>query len=65
VQWHPPIWMDPVADTHGGLVGPITVRLRDVVRDDDLLSATVDYSLGEQTCSQPFANCPKRMFVPR
>jgi SAM-dependent methyltransferase len=53
VEWHPPTWIDTATDTDGGL-GPVTVQLRGVTRNGDLLSATVRYSFGDQTWSQPF-----------
>lgn len=58
VQWHPPSWFEAVADGQGGAVGAVHASLRDVRRDGDLLSATVDYRAGDRTWSHPFtARC--------
>ena len=54
VQWHPPAWFDTAADGQGGAVGSVEVSLRDVGRDGDLLSATVDYRVGDRSWSHPF-----------
>lgn len=54
VEWHPPAWFDQVADGSGGQLGDVRIALEDVRRDGDRLSATVAYSLGDQTWKQPF-----------
>ncbi|MCE6998071.1 class I SAM-dependent methyltransferase [Saccharothrix sp. S26] len=54
VQWHPPSWFDTAADGQGGAIGPVRTSLRDVRRDGDLLSATVDYRTADRTWSHPF-----------
>ncbi|TQM82882.1 methyltransferase family protein [Saccharothrix saharensis] len=54
VQWHPPSWFDTAADGQGGTIGPVHSSLRDVRRDGDLLSATVDYRADDRTWSHPF-----------
>ncbi|MEW2501804.1 MULTISPECIES: class I SAM-dependent methyltransferase [unclassified Amycolatopsis] len=54
VEWHPPEWFDHVADGPGGLLGEIGVSLHDVVREGDLLSATVRYRAAERVWHQEF-----------
>ncbi|WP_410662701.1 class I SAM-dependent methyltransferase [Amycolatopsis sp. lyj-84] len=54
VEWHPPEWFDSVRDGRGGRLGEVDVRLDEVVRDGDLLSAVVRYSAGEHWWNQPF-----------
>jgi SAM-dependent methyltransferase len=44
VEWHPPSWFDTVSDGQRGRLGDVEILLLDVVRDGDLLSATVRYS---------------------
>jgi len=54
VEWHPPEWFDTVASGQGGLIGEVAVELADVVRDGDLLSATVRYSARGRRWRQEF-----------
>jgi SAM-dependent methyltransferase len=54
VEWHPPAWFDRVADGDGGLVGQVLVRIEYPVREGDLLSATVRYSVADKSWSQSF-----------
>ncbi|MEV6643407.1 class I SAM-dependent methyltransferase [Amycolatopsis sp. NPDC051371] len=54
VEWHPPEWFDAVASGQGGRLGEVAVELADVVREGDLLSATVRYSAGERRWEQEF-----------
>ncbi|WP_410634767.1 class I SAM-dependent methyltransferase [Amycolatopsis sp. cmx-4-83] len=57
VEWHPPGWFDTVASGQGGVIGEVTVELADVVRDGDVLSATVRYSARGQRWEQEFTCC--------
>ena len=52
-QWHPPDWFDRVDSTPGQL-GPITITVRDIARDGDLLSATVHYDEVYRHWEHPF-----------
>ncbi|MEU4669463.1 class I SAM-dependent methyltransferase [Amycolatopsis sp. NPDC023774] len=54
VEWHPPEWFDHVADGPGGLLGEIAVSLHEVVREGELLSATVRYRAAERGWRQEF-----------
>jgi len=54
VEWHPPEWFGSVRDGQGGRLGEVDVRLGQVVRDGDLLSAVVRYSAGARWWSQAF-----------
>ncbi|SFW55198.1 class I SAM-dependent methyltransferase [Amycolatopsis australiensis] len=54
VEWHPPEWFDGVASGQGGRIGEVAVELAGVVRDGDLLSATVRYSAGGRRWDQEF-----------
>ncbi|MBE1580643.1 class I SAM-dependent methyltransferase [Amycolatopsis roodepoortensis] len=54
VEWHPPEWFESVRDGQGGTLGRVGVRLDQVVRDGDLLSAVVRYSASGRSWSQPF-----------
>ncbi len=54
VEWHPPEWFDGVAIGQGGQLGEVAVELDDVVRDSDLLAATVRYRARGQTWRQEF-----------
>lgn len=54
VQWHPPAWFDGLADGQGGRIGPVDVRVADVRRDGDLLTATARYSAGQRRWSHTF-----------
>ncbi|MFI7116493.1 class I SAM-dependent methyltransferase [Amycolatopsis sp. NPDC049868] len=54
VEWHPPEWFDSVRDGQGGRLGEVDVRLGQVVREGDLLSAVVRYSAGTRSWSQAF-----------
>jgi SAM-dependent methyltransferase len=54
VEWHPPEWFDTVASGQGGRLGEVSVELADVVREGDLLSATVRYSAGGRRWNQEF-----------
>ncbi|RSN10126.1 class I SAM-dependent methyltransferase [Streptomyces sp. WAC 05977] len=54
VEWHPPEWFESVRDGQGGTLGRVGVRLDQVVRDGDLLSAVVRYSAAGRSWSQPF-----------
>jgi SAM-dependent methyltransferase len=54
IQWHPPAWFDRVDSTPGRL-GPVTITVRDIARDGDLLAATVHYDTdGDQHWEHPF-----------
>lgn len=53
VQWHPPGWFDAVDSTPGRL-GPVTITVQDIVRDGDLLSATVHYDEVYRHWEHPF-----------
>ena len=52
-QWHPPAWFDRVDSTPGRL-GPVTIAVRDIVRNGDLLSATVHYDTAAHHWEHPF-----------
>lgn len=54
VEWHPPAWFESVREGQGGTLGRVGVRLDQVVRDGDLLSAVVRYSAEGRSWSQPF-----------
>jgi SAM-dependent methyltransferase len=54
VEWHPPEWFDTVASGQGGRLGEVSVELADVVREGNLLSATVRYSAGGRRWNQEF-----------
>ncbi|MGW4521150.1 class I SAM-dependent methyltransferase [Amycolatopsis sp. NPDC004378] len=54
VEWHPPEWFGSVASGQGGRLGEVDLELADVVRDGDLLSATVRYSAGGRRWDQEF-----------
>ncbi|MEV4050989.1 class I SAM-dependent methyltransferase [Amycolatopsis sp. NPDC049688] len=54
VEWHPPEWFDTAASGQGRLLGEVTIELADVVRDGDLLSATVRYSARGRAWHQEF-----------
>ncbi|HEY3465038.1 MAG TPA: class I SAM-dependent methyltransferase [Amycolatopsis sp.] len=54
VEWHPPEWFDSAASGQGGQLGEVAVELADVVRDGDLLSATVRYSARGRRWTQEF-----------
>ncbi|ANN21481.1 hypothetical protein SD37_00970 [Amycolatopsis orientalis] len=54
VEWHPPEWFETVRDGQGGRLGEVDLRLGEIVRDGDLLSAVVRYSSGDRWWSQPF-----------
>ncbi|MGK3200150.1 class I SAM-dependent methyltransferase [Amycolatopsis sp. MEPSY49] len=54
VEWHPPSWFDSVASGQGGWLGEVSVSLADVVRDGDLLSATVRYAARGKRWDQEF-----------
>lgn len=55
VQQWPPAWFDTVTETEGTMDGGITGRLRDVSRPAPaLLSATVEYKVGDQLWTQTF-----------
>ncbi|MFD6067927.1 class I SAM-dependent methyltransferase [Amycolatopsis lurida] len=54
VEWHPPEWFESVREAQGGRLGEVDVRLERVVRDGDLLSAVVRYSVAGGSWSQPF-----------
>ncbi|GAB3703176.1 class I SAM-dependent methyltransferase [Amycolatopsis oliviviridis] len=62
VEWHPPEWFESVRDGQGGRIGEVDVRLGQVVRDGDLLSAVVRYSAGDRWWPQAFT-C-RRLAVP-
>jgi SAM-dependent methyltransferase len=53
VEWHPPSWFDTVP-TGVGAVGDLLVELTGVVRDGDLLSATVRYWSDSELWTQAF-----------
>jgi SAM-dependent methyltransferase len=54
VEWHPQAWFDTVRNGQGGRLGEVGLELADVVRDGDLLSATVRYSAGNRHWDQEF-----------
>ncbi|WP_181775306.1 class I SAM-dependent methyltransferase [Amycolatopsis pittospori] len=54
VEWHPPEWFGSVRDGQGGRLGEVDVRLDDIVREGDLLSAVVRYSAGDRWWTQAF-----------
>ncbi|HET6711275.1 class I SAM-dependent methyltransferase [Amycolatopsis sp.] len=54
VEWHPPEWFDTVAAGQGGRLGEVEIELADVVRDGDLLSATVRYAARGRQWHQEF-----------
>ncbi len=54
VEWHPPEWFDSVASGQGGRLGDVEIELADVVRDGDLLSATVRYAARGRKWHQEF-----------
>jgi SAM-dependent methyltransferase len=54
IQWHPPKWFDRVDSTPGQL-GPVMITVQDIVRDGDLLSATVHYDEVYRHWEHPFA----------
>lgn len=53
VEWHPPSWFDTLP-TGAATVGELRVELTDVVRDGDLLSATVRYWSDSELWTQAF-----------
>jgi len=53
IQWHPPAWFDRV-DSTPHRAGPVTITVRDIVRDGDLLSATVHYDGAGHRWEHPF-----------
>lgn len=53
IQWHPPAWFDRVNSSPGRL-GPVTITVRDIVHDGDLLAATVHYDTDDQHWEHPF-----------
>ncbi|WP_410666991.1 class I SAM-dependent methyltransferase [Amycolatopsis sp. cmx-4-68] len=54
VEWHPPEWFAAAASGQGGRLGEVAVELADVVRDGDLLSATVRYAARGRRWEQEF-----------
>lgn len=54
VQWHPPEWFDSAAEGATGMLGEVSVRLSDISRRADLLSATVHYGARGRRWSQSF-----------
>lgn len=52
-QWHPPAWFDRVDSTPGRL-GPVTIAVHDIVRNGDLLSATVHYDTDDRHWEHAF-----------
>ncbi|KDN17927.1 class I SAM-dependent methyltransferase [Amycolatopsis rifamycinica] len=54
VEWHPPAWFDTVESGQGGRLGEVEIELADVVRDGDLLSATVRYAARGRQWHQEF-----------
>ncbi|MFB9684621.1 methyltransferase domain-containing protein [Amycolatopsis plumensis] len=54
VEWHPPEWFTTAASGQGGRLGEVEIELADVVRDGDLLSATVRYSARGRRWHQEF-----------
>jgi len=53
IQWHPPAWFDRV-DSTSHQAGPVAITVRDIVRDGDLLSATVHYDGAGHHWEHPF-----------
>ncbi|WAL65712.1 class I SAM-dependent methyltransferase [Amycolatopsis cynarae] len=43
IEWHPPEWFDRLAEGDGGMLGEVRVSLRDIVRRNEALTATVRY----------------------
>ena len=54
VQWHPPEWFGTVVSGQSGRLGEVEIELADVVRDGDLLSATVRYAARGRRWHQEF-----------
>ncbi|MEV6830642.1 hypothetical protein [Amycolatopsis sp. NPDC051102] len=54
VEWYPPAWFDAAASGQGGRLGEVAIELADVVRDGDLLSATVHYAARGRRWHQEF-----------
>jgi SAM-dependent methyltransferase len=54
VEWHPPEWFATAAAGRRGRLGEVEIELADVVRDGDLLSATVRYSARGRRWHQEF-----------
>ncbi|MEV7552362.1 class I SAM-dependent methyltransferase [Amycolatopsis sp. NPDC089917] len=54
VEWHPPEWFESVQDGQGGRIGEVDVRLGQVVRHGELLSAVVRYSADDRRWTQAF-----------
>ncbi|WP_018680643.1 class I SAM-dependent methyltransferase [Actinokineospora enzanensis] len=53
IEWHPPAWFDEVRESTS-VLGEVGVRLGDLRRSDDLLTATVVYTLGSVAWPQTF-----------
>jgi SAM-dependent methyltransferase len=53
VQWHPAAWFDAV-DSTPRQAGPVEIAVRDIVRDGDLLSATVHYDAADRHWEHAF-----------
>lgn len=53
-EWHPPEWIDTVADGDGGRLGEVRIELHGVERDGELLRAVVRYSAHGRSWDQPF-----------
>ncbi|MFC0429763.1 class I SAM-dependent methyltransferase [Kutzneria buriramensis] len=53
VQWHPAAWFDTV-DSVPRPAGPVEIAVRDIVRDGDLLSATVHYDSADRHWEHAF-----------
>jgi SAM-dependent methyltransferase len=53
IQWHPPAWFDRV-DSTSHRACPVTITVRDIVRDGDLLTATVHYDGAGHHWEHPF-----------
>ncbi|WP_063753638.1 bifunctional 2-polyprenyl-6-hydroxyphenol methylase/3-demethylubiquinol 3-O-methyltransferase UbiG [Kutzneria sp. 744] len=53
IQWHPPTWFDRV-DSVARELGPVTIAVKDIVLDGDLLAATVHYDGAGQHWEHPF-----------
>ncbi len=55
VQWTPPAWLDAM-DTSTRSLGPVAITTRDIVRSQDLLSATVHYDTADQHWEHAFTH---------
>lgn len=54
-EQYPPSWFDGVQARSGGHIGDVSADLSEVVRDGDVVTATIVYRLGDDTWTQKFA----------